>query len=482
MLHRPRRPRIKSLRYRARELKKKPPPKTLSDEFVHDNDDEDEEKASDEESSSENESLPSNPADTPLDPNGRLPAPEGSSSSSEDDSDSDEQGEEESEEESSDDEPQKPIETALKASKSKEVTQEPASTPITPKKPTEYKPPAGFEAASIANGTQVAGAFKKSRLEGKQIWYITAPASVPISSLKEMSLLGAKAGEVICLHKGNYYGFVQDAAADSSSTKVMVPNAESGYKTVTKPIDEVFRLQQIVNLPGVHDSATPSSSKATIPEKKPVRPQPKGLKMRYVPVGFSNSKPGIIGSSSSDEASSDESDSDEEMKDVIKEFQRPGSIESSDKDSTSGSDEDMTEAPPLPSKKVSSKQEKPSRKATSNGSLKRKHNDGIEKEMKNSSSRSAVTIDGKQLKRLKIKQTESQRNMAERLSRSAKAPTATSPILHPESSQISSSLEASKIAHKKSKDSIAGISPHKKGTATETKHSKSKPSGKPIKF
>lgn len=83
------------------------------------------------------------------------------------------------------------------------------------------------------NGTPKASqTFKKSSLEGKKIWYFTAPVSVPMSSIKNMSLKDAKDGKPILEHNGDQYGFVQDSAQDKTHTKIIVPKgSEDGYRT-----------------------------------------------------------------------------------------------------------------------------------------------------------------------------------------------------------------------------------------------------------
>jgi hypothetical protein len=95
-----------------------------------------------------------------------------------------------------------------------------------------YKPPTGFEVASIDDTPKTSKLFSKSGLEGKQIWYITAPASVPISSIQKVSLAGIKQGEAILSHNGSNYGFQQDASVNSTYTKIVMPNSsDDGYRT-----------------------------------------------------------------------------------------------------------------------------------------------------------------------------------------------------------------------------------------------------------
>jgi hypothetical protein len=170
-----------------------------------------------------------------------------------------------------------------------------------------------------------------------------------------MSLLDVKNGSSILQHKGEDYGFVQDSAEDKTYTKIMVPSSsDDGYRATSRPIDHILHLQHIISLPGVHEgvpSNKESASKATIPAKRPARPQPKGLKMRFRPLGFGNGEVGTIGSES-------ESNSDEEMEDA------PAPI------------------PSEPERKSKSKSER----HKSDTPLKRKHVEGEEKKKKNSSS------------------------------------------------------------------------------------------------
>lgn len=111
------------------------------------------------------------------------------------------------------------------------TTIEPSAKAVTFKAPVPYEPPTGFDLISLDGNIPVSQAFKKSALEGKQIWYFTAPASVPIASIGEMSLKAAQNGKAIVNHKGAEYGFVRDTAEDKTYTKIMVPNSsDDGYK------------------------------------------------------------------------------------------------------------------------------------------------------------------------------------------------------------------------------------------------------------
>lgn len=94
-----------------------------------------------------------------------------------------------------------------------------------------YQPPSGFELASLDEPSSASQLLTRWNLEGKEIWYITTPASVPISSIREASLANLKQGSAILSHHDNNYGFIQGSSEDVTYTKVMVPNsAEDGYR------------------------------------------------------------------------------------------------------------------------------------------------------------------------------------------------------------------------------------------------------------
>jgi hypothetical protein len=269
-----------------------------------------------------------------------------------------------------------------------------------------------------------------------------------------MSLKDVKAGKAILNHKGSEYGFIRDSVEEKTYTKIMVPHSyDDGFRTskissnrsdafistdtlpAKKSIDHIFHLQQIVKLPNVHDSSsiTARSAKAKVPAMKAIRKQPKGLKMRFRPIGFGDGETGKIGfSSSSVDGSSVESASDEEMEDAPAPFRQPtlakndaegdGSSEDSQSgEESSGSDGEMAVAPPLPAKPaVKDKRDKTSAAIASslgdaNGSQKRKHGEREEKNPKHSSSKSSSFGD-RELKQLKKKQKKSQRSREDRSS------------------------------------------------------------------
>lgn len=229
-----------------------------------------------------------------------------------------------------------------------------------------FAAPAGFEHTAKIPSNMAAQVFDKAKLEGKQIWYFTAPASVPISTVKKVSLQKAKEGKPTISHNGNDYGFVREEPNSKSYARVMVPSPTgNGYITGmairriiplrgsnsssgSEKIHQTLHLQQMVNLQGLSDK---DASRKTVAAKKPIRQQPQGLKMRFKPIGFGAGKAGKIGSDVS--STSNESDSDGEMERPQAQFRRPMGFEatnaasetSSSSSSHSDSDVDMADAP-----------------------------------------------------------------------------------------------------------------------------------------
>jgi len=92
-----------------------------------------------------------------------------------------------------------------------------------------YNPPDGFAILyeSDDGKQKVAEVFGRSNLAGKQLWYITAPASVPISAVKQVSLQDVQLGKPALSLGDRHYGFVQHQAGDSDFTKVLIPEGNS---------------------------------------------------------------------------------------------------------------------------------------------------------------------------------------------------------------------------------------------------------------
>jgi hypothetical protein len=72
----------------------------------------------------------------------------------------------------------------------------------------------------------VAAVFARAKMEGKQLWYFTAPASIPIEVVEklEIPLERAQKGLSILSHNGDDYGVAFEDASTSRSIKLLIPN------------------------------------------------------------------------------------------------------------------------------------------------------------------------------------------------------------------------------------------------------------------
>jgi len=168
-----------------------------------------------------------------------------------------------------------------------------------------FDPPLGFkEVAEVSLSTEIGNLFQPSNLSGKQIWYITAPADVPVSIDKVDSNNLAEAKALIS-HEGQEYTLVNESSSSHSITSIMIPDRE-GYGTIPSTIAKVMHVQQVARLPSRSSTSNihvvqdgPDVEYRPTPKRK--REQPKGLRMRYKPSGFGVDIPGTIGLGSYDD-------------------------------------------------------------------------------------------------------------------------------------------------------------------------------------
>ncbi|KAJ5031294.1 DNA-directed RNA polymerase I subunit RPA34.5-domain-containing protein [Bipolaris maydis] len=166
-----------------------------------------------------------------------------------------------------------------------------------------FVPPKGFNPVPLNDKTisrSSTGLFEN--LEGKQVWHITAPAGVSLRDLKELAMKKVNDGEVVLSHKGNDFGFSQMNKSEAGTRQIFVPRKDD-MKPVPVPITQSLRLRRIMQLPKLSslqaDQNTGSEAAASITRStiRAPRPQVKGLKMRFLPTGFTGNDPGTIGDS-----------------------------------------------------------------------------------------------------------------------------------------------------------------------------------------
>lgn len=87
------------------------------------------------------------------------------------------------------------------------------------------------KASEDTDVSEVLNIFKQAKREGKQIWYFTTPASVPVSVVEKMNfpMRNAQTGDPIVSHNGVDYGVDLGATGVPSTYKILVP-AKKGSK------------------------------------------------------------------------------------------------------------------------------------------------------------------------------------------------------------------------------------------------------------
>lgn len=180
--------------------------------------------------------------------------------------------------------------TTSPSSRKKSPAQEFVSNPKVP----PYEPPAGFVAASISvhPSSKISEIFAPSNLAGKQIWHIATPASVPITSIKEISVDSIQNGATVLSHKGTDYSLVTETEAEMANNHcLLLPSIQSNdYRPCKTSVFNTLHLQQQLNLPTRAQLSASIPNLASRPRThvKAPRQQPQGLKMRYQPFGASS--------------------------------------------------------------------------------------------------------------------------------------------------------------------------------------------------
>ena len=171
-----------------------------------------------------------------------------------------------------------------------------------------YDPPPGFEPATISfnPSSRIDEIFAPSNTKGKQIWHITAPRALPLSSLKQISTQSIARGSAILSYDGAEYAFVTDLGGSDRSQKVLLlpSSGDNQYNPSRSPIAKNLRLQQLVKLPSRTVNPQSSINDTSSPPKRASKPrieQPKGLKMRSHAFGIPGAGVSTSGSDSETE-------------------------------------------------------------------------------------------------------------------------------------------------------------------------------------
>jgi len=123
------------------------------------------------------------------------------------------------------------------------------------------------------NAADVAKFFTEAQKEGKQIWYFTAPASIPIEVVEklEIPLERAQKGQSILSHNGDDYGVAFEDAATSRAIKLLIPSKAGDQYHMCKCISSGCFIHTSNNLQWTLQSPRQCTSSASPSSHRTVR-------------------------------------------------------------------------------------------------------------------------------------------------------------------------------------------------------------------
>lgn len=163
-----------------------------------------------------------------------------------------------------------------------------------------FRPPNDYQSVDVTNVT-----FSAKSFAGQQIWHIVAPRNVSLKSISDVALDAISSGATVLTHKGTEYSLSEDTSTNNQCFSVAVPS-NTNYRGIPQPISRTLYIKQKVTLPNLSkkqaDVNTGSSAAADVaqPSVSDIRPQPKGMRMRYKPAGFGPGDAGLGSDSEED--------------------------------------------------------------------------------------------------------------------------------------------------------------------------------------
>lgn len=154
-----------------------------------------------------------------------------------------------------------------------------------------YEPPPGFKSAPITlpAASEIAQIMSTSALQGKELWHITVPKSVPVSLITEVSTKIVFTGAAILSHNGAEYGLIPETQDKTAQRIVLLPSSKTtDYESAGINITKTLHLQQTVRLPNSATGSDKPTDGTSRKYTKRTNRQPPGLKMRYRPFGVSS--------------------------------------------------------------------------------------------------------------------------------------------------------------------------------------------------
>jgi DNA-directed RNA polymerase I subunit RPA34.5 len=166
---------------------------------------------------------------------------------------------------------------------------------IVPAKP--FRPPNGFQEIQpgLLDFTSDTLKTVSKDLTGKQVWHITAPASIPMSSITVFDVDAVRRGDPVFVHRKKQYCF--SPSANDVQHLLLPSDTGSTYKRLKTTITKSYHLREFSNQFTSTRSENEKSPEAIElfakekPDCKPAPKQPTLLRTRYKPFGTDGSPP-----------------------------------------------------------------------------------------------------------------------------------------------------------------------------------------------
>ncbi|RVX75363.1 hypothetical protein B0A52_00716 [Exophiala mesophila] len=157
--------------------------------------------------------------------------------------------------------------------------------------PVPYKAPSGYESFALSASdyaSQSTSLFEN--LSGKQIWHISAPASLSLQSITELDIQAALQGRSILTKNGIDYNMHPTPL--QHEILLLPAGQDSTYEQTEVGVTRTFDLREMSMIPRAKAKDKAQSSTASIvftatkegTTGQP-RKQPEGLRQRYIPFG-----------------------------------------------------------------------------------------------------------------------------------------------------------------------------------------------------
>ncbi|KAJ8606404.1 hypothetical protein MRB53_040987 [Persea americana] len=152
---------------------------------------------------------------------------------------------------------------------------------LRPAKP--FKVPAGYKNASDAARSGNVKLLDRSALPGKQLWYFSAPSTVDLSKLEELTAQQLSGKVPVFKQDDGEYTLQKEPIGTTAEIQIMLPDGQH-FAAAPTQILASYKLQHKVTIPS--STAGPTSHHAYA---KPKRQQPAGMRTRWRPAGAINS-------------------------------------------------------------------------------------------------------------------------------------------------------------------------------------------------